>query len=54
MNNVAEENFRPVHQILTRRRAGILLHITSLPGPGVVGDLGRDAYHFVDFLVSSG
>ncbi len=36
------------------RRAGILLHITSLPGPGDIGDLGDDAYRFVDFLVSSG
>jgi 4-alpha-glucanotransferase len=43
-----------VHQILTRRRAGVLLHITSLPGPGEVGDLGRNAYRFVDYLVSSG
>jgi 4-alpha-glucanotransferase len=54
MNSVSEADFRAVHQILTRRRAGILLHITSLPGPGEVGDLGGDAYRFVDFLVSSG
>ncbi|MGD8911295.1 MAG: 4-alpha-glucanotransferase, partial [Candidatus Thiodiazotropha sp.] len=54
MNSVSEVEFRTVHQILTRRRAGILLHITSLPGPGDVGDLGSDAYRFVDFLVSSG
>jgi 4-alpha-glucanotransferase len=42
------------HQLLTRRRAGILLHITSLPGPGIVGDLGSNAYRFVDFLASAG
>src|SRR5689334_15260712 len=32
------------------RRAGVLLHVTSLPG----GDLGRSAYEFVDFLADSG
>jgi 4-alpha-glucanotransferase len=54
MNSVSEADYRTIHQILTRRRAGILLHITSLPGPGEVGDLGSDAYRFVDFLASSG
>jgi 4-alpha-glucanotransferase len=39
---------------LDRRRAGILLHITSLPGKGPCGDLGREAMHFVDFLASAG
>ncbi len=42
------------HSILDRRRAGILLHITSLPGGRNNGDLGWDAYRFVDFLASSG
>lgn len=42
------------HSILDRRRAGILLHITSLPGGRGNGDLGRDAYRFVDFLANSG
>ncbi len=36
------------------RACGILLHPTSLPGPHGVGDLGREAYRFVDFLVASG
>ena len=40
--------------VLDRRRAGILLHPTSLPGPGENGDLGPNAYHFVDFLQSCG
>jgi 4-alpha-glucanotransferase len=40
--------------ILDRRRAGILLHITSLPGDFGNGDLGREAYRFVDFLVRCG
>lgn len=39
---------------LDRRRAGVLLHPTSLPGPGDTGDLGHEARHFVDFLVGAG
>jgi len=42
------------HSILDQRRAGILLHITSLPGGEGNGDLGRDAYAFVDFLAGTG
>ncbi|MGE0683962.1 MAG: 4-alpha-glucanotransferase [Candidatus Binatia bacterium] len=33
------------------RSSGVLLHITSLPGRYGVGDLGAEAYRFVDFLV---
>jgi 4-alpha-glucanotransferase len=40
--------------MLTDRRAGILLHPTSLPGPHGSGDFGPAAYHFVDWLVSAG
>ncbi|MBT3048312.1 MAG: 4-alpha-glucanotransferase [Candidatus Thiodiazotropha sp.] len=54
MNEATGRDFRSIHQLLTRRRAGILLHITSLPGPGEAGELGSDAYRFVDFLVSTG
>ena len=36
------------------RKAGVLLHPTSLPGNQANGELGRDAYKFVDFLVASG
>ena len=36
------------------RASGVLLHPTSLPGPHGSGDLGRDAYNFVDWLVASG
>lgn len=43
-----------VHSILDRRRAGVLLHITSLPGGLHNGDLGQDAYRFVDFLLDCG
>jgi 4-alpha-glucanotransferase len=36
------------------RRAGIVLHLTSLPGPHGLGDLGDDAHRFVDWLAASG
>ena len=36
------------------RRGGVLLHITSLPGPECAGTLGEAAYRFVDFLQSAG
>jgi 4-alpha-glucanotransferase len=39
---------------LATRRAGILLHLTSLPGGGLCGSLGSEAYRFVDFLVAAG
>lgn len=38
----------------SRRTSGILLHPTSLPGHYGVGDLGREAYQFVDFLAETG
>lgn len=42
------------HSVLDRRQAGVLLHISSLPnGPGN-GDLGKDAFKFVDFLSRCG
>ena len=36
------------------RSGGILLHPTSLPGPYGIGDLGPQAYRFVDWLESTG
>ena len=36
------------------RESGILMHITSLPGPYGVGTMGKNAYHFVDFLDKAG
>lgn len=39
---------------MDRRGSGILLHITSLPSPYGIGDLGADAYDFVDFLSETG
>lgn len=39
---------------LAQRRAGILLHPTSLPGPLKHGDLGHGAYRFVEFAAAAG
>ncbi|HUE99412.1 MAG TPA: 4-alpha-glucanotransferase [Anaerolineales bacterium] len=36
------------------RSGGILLHPSSLPGPYGIGDLGPQAYRFVDWLASTG
>ncbi|MGI6066930.1 MAG: 4-alpha-glucanotransferase [Bacillota bacterium] len=37
-----------------QREYGILLHISSLPSPYGIGDLGDEAYRFVDLLGASG
>src|SRR5690606_13884601 len=44
----------PMSDVLARRRAGVLLHPTSLPGPGPRGTLGNDALRFVDWLIDGG
>jgi len=36
------------------RSSGIILHPSSLPGPDGIGDLGPEAYRWVDFLAESG
>jgi len=36
------------------RESGILMHITSLPGPYGVGTMGKASYQFLDFLEKSG
>lgn len=36
------------------RACGIILHPTSLPGPDGIGDLGPEAYRWVNFLEASG
>jgi len=48
MNNATSVN------ILQKRSSGILLPIFSLPGAHGIGDLGRPAQAFVDFLKKSG
>lgn len=45
---------RPVPPPFDKRRAGLLLHPTSLPGGHGCGDLGPAAYAFADFLAAAG
>jgi 4-alpha-glucanotransferase len=40
--------------MLYTRSAGILLHLTSLPGLDGIGELGPDAYQWIDFLEKTG
>ncbi|NOR80201.1 MAG: 4-alpha-glucanotransferase, partial [Methyloprofundus sp.] len=40
--------------LLAHRRAGVLLHITSLPNENGSGNMGREAYNFVNFLQDAG
>ena len=37
-----------------KRSGGILLHPSSLPGPYGIGDLGPEAFRFLDWLSESG
>ncbi|KAK4411606.1 4-alpha-glucanotransferase, chloroplastic/amyloplastic [Sesamum angolense] len=48
------ETWLPKRDVKNRRRAGILLHPTSLPGPFGIGDLGPQAFQFVDWLHDAG
>ena len=36
------------------RKAGVLLHPTSLPSPWGIGDLGEEGFRFLDFLEKAG
>ena len=38
---------------MIKRASGILMHISSLPGEYGIGDFGKEAYNFVDFLEKS-
>lgn len=40
--------------MIKQRGSGILLHVTSLPSPYGIGDLGGEAYRFADFLAEAG
>ncbi|MEA1051002.1 4-alpha-glucanotransferase [Lamprobacter modestohalophilus] len=44
----------PATDCLDQRRAGVLLHLTSLPGEGPCGDLGWEAFNVVNFLADAG
>ena len=39
--------------MLTNRSSGILMHPTSLPSRGGIGDLGPAAYEFVNWLAAA-
>jgi len=45
---------RAVNSVNYLRRAGVLLHPTSLPGPYNNGDIGHQAYRFIEFLNTNG
>lgn len=42
------------HTVNRQRRAGVLLHPTSLPGNMEAGDIGHQAYRFIEFLQANG
>jgi 4-alpha-glucanotransferase len=44
----------PLFDWLKTRGAGVLLHPTSLPSETGIGTLGKEAFHFIDFLAESG
>ncbi|WP_158798443.1 malto-oligosyltrehalose synthase [Pedobacter sp. L105] len=46
--------FLVIEQLDQPRAAGVLMHITSLPSPYGIGDLGIEARNFADFLSASG
>lgn len=55
-----KENTNKIDELLEKinnkkeRKAGILMHPTSLSGENIVGSLGKKAYDFVDFLEKAG
>ncbi len=51
---MSEANGLPIFDFSAARRAGILLHPTSLPGPDGSGGMGHAAYRFIEFLAASG
>lgn len=52
--SVEDRREKGIAEPFRRRRAGLLLHPTSLPGAPGNGDIGPEAEHFVDFLAASG
>ena len=40
--------------LFTRRRAGVLLHLSALPGRHGVGGLGPEAVRFIDWCARAG
>lgn len=48
------DTWLPKQDPKSRRRAGILLHPSSFPGPYGIGDLGPQAFRFLDWLHDTG
>ena len=42
------------HPYFTKRSAGVLLHVSSLPGAHGIGDFGPSAHRFLDWLHAAG
>lgn len=42
------------NRLMDKRRSGVLLHPTSLPGPGRVGRIGPEAVRFLDWMQAAG
>lgn len=51
---MASENRPTVTPPVFERSSGVLLHVTSLPGPYGIGDLGPSAYQWIDWLAETG
>jgi 4-alpha-glucanotransferase len=51
---VEKKGYKGQQRTGNSRRAGVLAHISSLPSPWGIGDIGRAAYDFLDFLKSAG
>jgi 4-alpha-glucanotransferase len=51
---VLEKQSEEMQVNMNERNAGVLLHITSLPSPFGIGDLGPEAKVFADFLSRAG
>ena len=47
-------SFEKIKGVTTMRCSGILMHISSLPGPYGIGTMGKSSFEFVDFLEKSG
>ena len=45
---------KQVNEVIPERSAGVLLHVSSLPGKYGIGTMGKEARAFVDFLSEAG
>jgi 4-alpha-glucanotransferase len=51
---MAKPTSATTHPLFNRRQSGVLVHPTALPGPFGIGDVGRMAHRFVDWLAMAG